>query len=135
MPLLSTIVRILCIVPVLTGLLDIATGTHSLELAGMKVPPGASQHPILESQIRFFGAIWFGWGLCLWRITTDLQANAGWFRGLLGILFVSGLARAAAALQFGLPGGPLTIAMIVELVGAPLLLAWHALLLRRAEEN
>ncbi|WP_210203734.1 hypothetical protein [Phyllobacterium sophorae] len=58
--------------------------------------------------------------------------NAGWFRGLLGILFLSGLARGAAALQFGLPGRALNAAIVAELVGVPLLLAWHTALTRKA---
>ncbi|MBB4278365.1 DUF4345 domain-containing protein [Rhizobium mongolense] len=135
MSLLSMIVRILCLVPVLTGLLDVVIGSHSLAIAGMKMPPGVLENPVLESQVRFFGMIWIGWGLALWRTSGELRANAGWFRGLLGILFLSGLARAAAALQFGLPGGALNAAIIAELVGVPLLLAWHTTLLRKIPEK
>jgi len=54
--------------------------------------------PVLNSQVGFWGAIWFGYGIILWRTSSNLRDEAGLFRLLCGILVLSGLARVGAAI-------------------------------------
>lgn len=132
---LTRVVRIFCLLPLVTGPLDLAQGVRVLRPASAMIPERVAADPALNSEVKFFGAIWFGYGLTLWRASADPRANAGLFRLLLGILFLSGIGRAAAAVQFGRPGRLFAGAMVLELVGAPLLLLWHRVALRQAEQR
>ena len=129
----SVVVRVFCLLPLLTGTLDLVKAIPPLRQGGAVIPESVADDPALNSQIGFRGAIWRGYGLTLWRADADPRANAGLLQLQLGILFLSGIGRASAAIQFGLPGGPLPGAMALELIGAPLLLLWHRARLRRAD--
>lgn len=132
---LRRVVRIFCLLPLVTGSLDLVQGVRVLRPAGAVIPDRVADDPALNSQIKFLGAIWLGYGPTLWRVNADPRANAGLFRLLLGIFFLSGVGRAAAAVQFGRPGRPFTGAMVLELLGAPLLLLWHRVALREADSR
>lgn len=127
---LKLVLRLVCLLPLVTGANDLAQGVRALGPAGAVIPARVAADPVLNSQFKFFGAVWFGWGLTLWRASADPRADAGLLRLLMGILFLSGLGRASAALQLGHPGRLSTGAMVLELVGAPLLLLWHRVALR-----
>ena len=128
-------VRIFCFLPFATGLGDVLLGARIFKATGVELPEGATNHPALNSQIGFLGAYWFGFGLLLWRCASDLDENAGWFRLLLGILFLSGIGRAIAAARTGPPPAPLRAAMALELIGAPLAFSWHRALVGPARRG
>ena len=123
-------VRALCVVSFLTGAADIVDGAGLLALAGARLGEAAAD-PVLDSQIGFWGAIWFGFGLVLWRAGARLRDDPGLFRLLCAILVLSGLARLGSALAHGFPGPELTVAMVVELAGGVGLLLWYASVLNR----
>ena len=122
-------VRAFCVVAFLTGGLDVVNGIALLVTAGAPV-----QHlvgdPVLNSQVRFWGVIWFGFGVLLWRTASRLKADAGLFRMMCYVIAASGVARLLSAFAFGLPGPVLTGAMIIELGASAGFLFWHALALR-----
>ena len=91
----------------------------------------AVNDPILNSQIGFRGAIWFGFGLIWWWASSHLHDEPGLFRLLCGILVLSGLARLGSVVAHGFPGPELMVAMTVELAGGVGLLLWHASVLSR----
>lgn len=128
---LKTAVRVFCVIPFLTGLADIVDGAGLLTLAGAQLGPAAGD-PVLNNQIGFWGAIWFGFGVILWRASSHLRDEADLFRLLCGILVLSGLARLGAAMAHGFPGPELAVAMAVELAGGVGLLLWHASALNHA---
>lgn len=130
---IRNVVRVSCLLPCATGLLDMVRGVRALSPAGAVIPGRVATDPVINSQFKFLGAIWFGYGLTLWRASADLHANAGLFRLLMGILFLSGIGRAAAAVEFGRPGPLFTGAMVLELVGAPLVLLWHHVEVRKTD--
>jgi hypothetical protein len=105
---LKRVVRVFCLVPLITGPLDLVQGIRALRPVGAVIPD---------------------------RVAADPRANAGLFRLLLSVLCLSGIGRAAAAVQFGRPGRLFTGAMVLELVGAPLLLLWHHVELRKADRS
>ena len=127
---LKIAVRMLCIIPFLTGVADIVDGAGLLTLAGAQLGQAVND-PILNSQIGFWGAIWFGFGVILWRASSHLHDEAGLFRLLCGIFVLSGLARLGSAVAHGFPGPELMVAMAVELAGGVGLLLWHASVLNR----
>ena len=127
---LKLAVRAFCVVAFVTGFLDMVNGIGLLIRAGAHVE-NVSRDPVLNSQVRFWGAIWFGFGVVLWRSSSNLRAEPGLFRLLCGIIGLSGLARLASALLFGLPGVVLTGAMVIELAAAVGFLLWHVSVLRQ----
>ena len=122
---LKMAVRALCLIPFLTGAVDIVDGVGLLTLGGARLDSVAND-PVLNSQVGFWGAIWFGYGFVLWRASAHLHDEADLFRLLCAILVLSGLARVGAAIAYGLPGTVLTGAMAIELIGGAGLLLWHA---------
>lgn len=129
---LKTVVQILCLIPLITGAMDLVAGARVLSAGGAALSGEALSDPVVNSQIRFWGAIWFGFGLALWVVARDLRSNAPWFRLLCGVLVISGIGRAVSMLQFGLPSPPLIGATALELVCIPLLLWWHSHALRKS---
>ena len=60
---------------VVTGALDIIAGTRLLISGGAQLPEVAAADPVLNSQIKFLGAVWCGFGVALWW-TTSRPAGA-----------------------------------------------------------
>ena len=131
---LKMAVRALCIIPFVTGVADIVNGVGLLTLAGAPLE-GAANDPVLNSQIGFWGAIWFGFGLILWRASSHLQDEVDLFRLLCGTIALSGLARLGSAITYGLPSPVLTGAMLVELIAGVGFLLWHASALRHPDPS
>ena len=129
---LKLAVRTLCIIPFVTGAIDIVNGVGLLTFGGAHLENVGSD-PVLNSQVGFWGAIWFGFGIILWRASSHLRDEADLFRLLSGTIALSGLARFGAAFTYGLPGPVLTVAMIVELTTGVGFLLWHAFNLRHPD--
>jgi hypothetical protein len=123
---------VLALFPVITGIIDLIFAAQAINLLGPALPQEALSNPTLNSQIRFFGAIWIGYGAALVLVGIDPVANATMFRLLAAFLIVSGIARLASIVQFGLPAAPLVGATIAELLFVPLVMLWHHRLVRRA---
>ena len=118
-------VILLCLVPLVTGALDMALGARILLTSGVPLSPETATGPILNSQVRFWGAIWFSIGIMLFVAALDLRAHSLWFRLLIGAVLFSGIGRLISIAQFGLPSAPLIAATAIELIGMPVLLWWH----------
>ena len=119
---LRVTLRCFCALPLVTGLGDVMTGVASLVAAGARIAPTTAVDPTLVSQIGFWGAIWFGYGISLWWAVGDVRGRPAPVRIALAVLFLGGLARALAWARFGTPAAPLVGAAVLELVGSPL--AW-----------
>lgn len=133
-PSLSVVLRIFCVLPFVTGVLDLFIGARIFALSGTEIPASVVTDPNLNNQIKFWGAIWFGYGLSLWWVSSDLRQRATLFRILMYTLLLSGLGRALSVYQYG-PGSAFsTGAMLVELLGSVALLVWHGRLLGRADQ-
>jgi Domain of unknown function (DUF4345) len=128
---LKIVIRILCLVPLLTGLFDLVLGAGALSSVGVDLSRTVLDNATLNSQLRFFAAIWLGFGVMLWIVASDLVQHATWFRLMCCILILSGIGRLASIMQFGLPAPPFIGATVLELAGIPLLLMWHGQLLRK----
>ena len=122
---LATVLRLFCIVPFLTGAADLFGGTWILAQAGASVPADVATDPIINSQIKFWGVIWLGFGAAIWWVAGDPRTRAPMLRILLATLFVSGMARALSFALYGSPGGLLTGAMILEIFGSIGMWFWH----------
>lgn len=127
-----TILIILAIVPIATGLLDRLLGAKAINLLGPALSVDSLSNPTLNSQIRFFGVIWFGFGAALLLVASNVVQHITLFRLVAVFIFLSGFGRLASLIQFGMPAPPLLGATIVELVLVPMLYLWHVRLVRNA---
>ena len=126
---LKLLVRAFCVLAFLTGAADMIAGVRLLIVGGARLG-GVARDPVLNSQVAFWGAMWFGFGVVLWRTSANLRAEASLFRVLCAIIVLAGVARCGAARANGLPGPALTVAMIVELLAGTGLYLWHAALFK-----
>lgn len=128
---LPIVLRLFCLLPFLTGSADLILGAKLLQGGGANLSDQVIIDPVLNSQIHFWGAIWIGYGVTLWWVSSHLWSEAVMFRILMGILFFCGLARCLAVLLYGWPGQLLTGAMGLEIFGSAALWLWHRWLLRK----
>jgi hypothetical protein len=121
---LRNAVRIFAILPLATGFGDIVQGAAFLVAAGAPVPPYALNNAALNSQLMFAGAIWISYAPLLWYVSKDLVSRKSLMHLLFGFVFLSGLARAWAYIQYGSPGVILTAALIAELLIPLVMISW-----------
>lgn len=88
---------------ILTGCADVLLGPHLLVANGAALGSSVNE-PWLDSQLRFLGAMWAGWGVLMVWACQDLRARGGVFVILGAVLFVGGLGRVASLVIH--PGSP-----------------------------
>lgn len=130
-----TLVRALALLALITGAVDVLIGLSAQQMIGAALEEGYGD-PLLNSQVRYLGSIWFGFGVLLWYCLGDLDRHAAIVRGALLIVFLGGLGRLASVLQFGFPPSEfgrsfVIVATAIEIIGMPLLLLWMGRLLPR----
>ena len=122
---MSISLRVFAGLAMITGALDIIAGTHLLTNAGARLPETVAADPVLNSQIKFFGAIWFGYGVMLWWATQDLRQRSAVLHILMAVLFLGGIGRVIAAWRFGLATPLLAAFIAIELLGPIVVVAWR----------
>jgi Domain of unknown function (DUF4345) len=125
---LQVVMGVLGLIPILTGGLDLMLGAKALNIVGAMVSSEALNNVVLDSQIRFFGAIWFGVGIVLYWMLPAIEKQATLFRLLLGIIFLGGIGRLISVFLVGIPPTELVAATALELIGMPLLIWWQLLI-------
>jgi hypothetical protein len=128
-------IRALAILALVTGSIDVLLGLAAQATLGAALEEGYGD-PLLNSQIRYLGAVWLGFGALLWHCLSDLPKYRSVLRGALLIVFLGGLGRVASVMQFGFPPSDLGRnfvigATAIEIIGMPLLLVWMSRLLPR----
>jgi predicted membrane channel-forming protein YqfA (hemolysin III family) len=92
---------ILGIVPIATGLIGMS-GISDPIYASIGLPA----NPLLDSNLRFFGGVWFGLGLALYWLIPKIEKQTVLFRAIWGMIFVGGIGRLISMLLIGLPPVP-----------------------------
>tara|TARA_R110002111_G_scaffold64892_2_gene106562 strand:- start:538 stop:930 length:393 start_codon:yes stop_codon:yes gene_type:complete len=115
---------------VLTGSLDLALGMKGQKNLGARLTDEGFADPLLNSQFRYLGTMWLGFGAALFLCLSDLPRYVVLFQGLMAMMFLGGLGRLASIFQFGIPmpraGRNLVIwATAFELIGSPLFIWWQ----------
>ena len=125
----KTVVVIWALLPLLTGLMDIVVGPSAWRNIGVDLSDLGFEDSVLDSQIRFVGTVWFGYGILLLACLKDLQKYAAILQGAFFIVFIGGLARVLSILSVGMPGtstgdGFIVFALVIELLAMPALMFW-----------
>ncbi|MDO9502404.1 DUF4345 domain-containing protein [Falsiroseomonas sp.] len=123
----------------LGGCVPVFAGTAGLVLGpGMASGGAFAAAPwdaALDSHFRYLSGLLLGIGLGFWSTIPALPARTARFRLLTAIVVLGGLARLAALPGQGWPGGPMTAALVMELVITPLLCLWQGRVAHEAERN
>jgi hypothetical protein len=128
------VVGVILVIPLVGGLVGAFGG-----LEGMATLFGVDRHIViatsLRSSVRAICCGFFSWvPLVIWSLAA-LPERAGAFRIIAGCAFLAGCARLTSWLVEGYPGVvPLGI-MAIELGVMPILLLWHARLVRLGRER
>jgi Domain of unknown function (DUF4345) len=125
---LQTVLAILGLIPILTGGLDLILGARSLRVVGSSMPLGNLNDVVLDSQIRFLAAIWFGVGIILYWVIPSIDKQTTLFRLLMGGIFLGGIGRMSSAVLVGIPPVQFIAVIVLELIGVPILVLWQSAL-------
>ena len=121
---LGFFLKLSSLVPFGTGFLEVLAAPRILVALGATIPPKAAVDPVLNSQLAFGGALWFGFGFALWWCSGDVEGRAPILRILLFMLLLAGLGRGLAWIRFGSLGPIVTGVMLFEIGSAIILYAW-----------
>lgn len=124
---LQVTTAVLAAIPVGTGLVTMM-GLADPIYASANLPANA----LLDSNLRFFGGVWLMAGLAMLWLLPRIDTETALFRTLWLMVFAGGIGRLLSMAWLGLPPWPFVGFTILEIVGAPLCLAWQARLARRA---
>ena len=87
--------RALQITTAILGLVPIVTGL--IGMSGISDPiyasVGLSANPLLDSNLRFFGGVWFGLGLALYWLIPKIEKQTVLFRAIWGMIFLGGVTQ------------------------------------------
>lgn len=118
---------LLSLIALLTGAMDVIVGVAGQANIGVGTAAAAPFDPVLDSQVRFLGAVWLGLGAIQLVCLGDLRRYSAILQLCFAIVVLGGIGRALALVQVGQPAsgiGPafITVALVIELVLVPL--AW-----------
>lgn len=123
---LQIVLAVLGFIPIFTGGLSIILGVGALSAVGGLVPSEAVNNVVVDSEIRFLGAIWFGIGVIVYWVIPAIDKQTTLFRLLIGGIFLGGIGRLLSALSVGIPPIQFIGVIVLELIGMPLLLLWQS---------
>ncbi|MEY4671202.1 MAG: hypothetical protein RLZZ415_1081 [Pseudomonadota bacterium] len=118
---------LLSLIALLTGAMDVIVGVAGQANTGVGAAARAPFDPVLDSQVRFLGAVWLGLGAIQLVCLGDLRRYGTILQLCFAIVVLGGIGRALSLAQAGLPEddiGPafITVALVIELFLVPL--AW-----------
>lgn len=123
----KVITVLLAMLALLTGAMDVIAGVAGQANIGVGAAASAPFDPVLDSQVRFLGAVWLGLGAIQLVCLGDLRRYGVMLQLCFAILVLGGIGRVLSLLQLGQPAsgtGPafIAVALVIELVLVPL--AW-----------
>ncbi|NBR32644.1 MAG: DUF4345 domain-containing protein [Sphingomonadaceae bacterium] len=133
MKLVKITTALLSLIALLTGAMDVIVGVAGQANIGVGAAAAAPFDPVLDSQVRFLGAVWLGLGAVQLFCLGDLRRYGAILQLCFAIVVLGGIGRVLSLIQVGQPTsgtGPsfILVALAIELVLVPL--AW--LTFRRA---
>jgi hypothetical protein len=89
------------------------------------IPGSVPVNAIMDSEDRFYAALFTGFGLALVWCSLALQARRTLFLALLATFFLGGVARIVSVTAVGWPSALFIFLGSLELIFPPLLWWWH----------
>ncbi len=107
----------------------LAGGKQAYEdLMGMHPQPSPEWAADMDSELRFYAALWGAYGILLLAAAQNLVARLHWVPWLAGVFLVGGLGRLASYITVGEPHPFLVLLMSIELLVPPILVVlWSRL--------
>ncbi|WP_328314487.1 DUF4345 domain-containing protein [Streptomyces sp. NBC_00442] len=102
------------------GIADVAIGATHLVVGMDSVPGAGSPGPTVDSLMRFFGAIFLGYGVAWIWVARQSPIPSNAVRLLAGIFFLGGAARLLSWAALGRPDWFQLVLMGIELALPPL---------------
>jgi phosphosulfolactate synthase (CoM biosynthesis protein A) len=126
----KTAVVVWALLPLITGLMDVIVGPSAWQGIGVGLSAAGFADSVLDSQVRFIGTIWFGYGVLLLVCLKDVEKYSAILQGAFLIVFLGGIGRVISVFQAGMPEanpghGFIIFALVIELVIMPLLMLWQ----------
>ena len=110
------------------GLIPVGTGI--VTLFGLSDPIYATasiaRNALLDSNLRFFGGTWLGLGIAIYWLIPNIETETTLFRALWAMIFLGGIGRLLSMFFLALPPWPFVAFTVLEILGAPLFVAWQA---------
>lgn len=120
---LQIVIGLAALVPIVGGGLGVVYGP-SMGYRELSLAPGVDSH------WRYLSGLLLGIGLSFWALLPTLDRQGPLVRALAAIVFVGGLARAAAVPALGAPDMITAFALVMELLVTPGVALWHWRLVR-----
>lgn len=119
--LLQILTAVLGAIPILTGIVGLFGLSDPLYAdAGLPV------NLLLDSNLRFLNGAWLGLGLTVIWLIPRIETQTVLFRVLWGMIFLGGVGRLLSMLLLGWPPIPFVAFTVLEIIGAPIFVAWQA---------
>jgi len=112
------------------GVLPLGTGVLGILRGPQGAPGGGPTTASVDSEYRFVNVFWAAAGPALWWSLARPAERAGFTRILLGLAAAGGLPRLLSVHRFGWPHPVFRATIVLELIVVPLVLVWHAKVIR-----
>lgn len=139
MKFVKAITVLLSSLALLTGAMDVVIGVAGQANIGVGNAASVPLDPVLDSQVRFLGAVWVGLGAIQLVCLGDLRRYSTILQLCFAIVILGGIGRALSLLQAGHPSSDIgtvfiAVALAIELMLVPLVwLAFRRAILAASE--
>ncbi len=117
---LSTFLKVGSAFAMLTGTMDVILGVGMLERgSGVPFPVDSAAAVLADTQLRFLGGIWAGYGMMLWWASSDLQTRRTPLAILGGVMVSGGIGRSISGALHGFGSSLIVAFTAIELVVPP----------------
>lgn len=127
--------KALMVVLAVLGAVPIVSGLAGLLIGPTFIPGGSSTPVSVDNNYRFIDAYWLAAGVGLWWSLFRLEERAIVTRAILVIAVVGGIGRATSVMSVGWPNPVFGTALVLELVALPLVVWWHARVVRAGDRH
>ena len=119
---LERTLAVLAVVPVVAGTLSVLLGSHLID---------GDASASVESELRFYGAFYAGFGLVLAWVSREVAARGAALLAACGVLLLGAVGRVVAWVDVGRPEPTYLVLLGIEVVLGLGLPAWHRAASRR----
>lgn len=118
---LQTIVAILAVVPIITGIWGIIPPGVADKYYNIIVDASDPGNVLLDSNYRYYSGIWLGLGITMLWVIPEIEKKLIVFRFISLMIFLGGIGRVVSMISFATPPALFVAFTLIELL-FPLLL-------------